>query len=116
MYEGPMIKGGSEFSLNQAATTNALKPGIWNHLSLTINEDSYTVRVNGKMIAEKKSGELANWGKQDATLEFGNFDGYIDEVAVICKSSAHSNGSAPAVPVERGNATGSNVTTRSARP
>jgi hypothetical protein len=106
MYEGPMIKGGSEFSLNQAATTNALKPGIWNHLSLTINEDSYTVRVNGKMIAEKKSGELANWGKQDATLEFGNFDGYIDEVAVICKSSAHSNGSAPAVPVERGNATG----------
>lgn len=90
MYEGPMIKGGSEFSMTQTSLTNVLKPGVWHHLAITLNKDSYSARINGKVVVEKKSAELANWGKQPATLEIGNFDGYIDEVAVICKTSAAS--------------------------
>ena len=88
MYEGAMIKGGSEFSLTQTTVTNALKPANWNHISITIDKEGYTAKVNGKTIGTKKSGELANWGKQPATLEIGNFDGYIDEVAVICKTNS----------------------------
>jgi hypothetical protein len=67
---------------------------MWNHLSITVNKEGYIARVNGKTIGEKKSGELGNWGKQGATLEIGNFDGYIDEVAVICKTNAAVGGSA----------------------
>ena len=87
MYEGPMLKGGSEFSIAQHSVTNALKPGTWNHVAITLDKNSYTARVNGKVIGQKKSSELANWGKQPASLEFGNFDGYIDEIAVLCKTA-----------------------------
>jgi hypothetical protein len=104
MYEGPMIKGGTQFSINQTTLTNALKPGTWHHLAITINKDSYTARLNGKTLSAKKTGELANWGKQGAMLEFGNFDGYIDEVAVLCKTSAPAVGGAGAVVIEQGNA------------
>ena len=96
MYEGPMIKGGSEFSMTQTSLTNVLKPGVWHHLAITLNKDSYSARINGKVVVEKKSAELANWGKQPATLEVGNFDGYIDEVVVICKTSAAIGSSAAA--------------------
>ncbi|HET6407921.1 MAG TPA: LamG-like jellyroll fold domain-containing protein, partial [Chthoniobacteraceae bacterium] len=88
MYEGPMIKGGTEFSIAQTTLTNALKPATWNHLSITISKDSYTAHINGKVISTKKSAELAHWGRQPATLEFGNFDGYIDEVAILCKTAS----------------------------
>ena len=107
MYEGAMMKGGSEFSLVQTTVTNALKPGTWHHVSITINQDSYTARVNGNTIGTKKSAELGNWGKQGATLEIGNFDGYIDEVAVICKTnSAVGRSAATQVDLESGNDAG----------
>lgn len=106
MYEGPMIKGGTQFSVPQTTLTNALKPASWNHLSITLNKDSYTARVNGKIIGEKKTAELVNWGKKSATLEIGNFDGYIDEVAVFCKTAPSSAGSPSATPAEIGKATG----------
>lgn len=95
MYEGPMIKGGSEHSIPQTTVTNLLKPGRWQHLAITLNKKGYVARIDGKVISEKKSAELDNWGKQPAKLEIGNFDGYIDEVAVICKTNA-SVGSAAA--------------------
>jgi len=92
-YAGAIIRGGTEFSIDFNAVKNALKPAAWNHFSMTIDKDGYTARVNGKVIGTEKSGELARWGKQPATLEFGNFDGYIDEVAVICKTSPGSGSS-----------------------
>jgi hypothetical protein len=102
MYEGAMIKGGTEFSINQVALTNVVKPGTWYHLAITINKDSYAARVNGKLLSSKKTAELANWGRKGATLEFGNFDGYIDEVAVLCKS-ASAVGSSPGAQKESKN-------------
>jgi hypothetical protein len=87
MYEGPMVKGGTQFSVDKKALTNALSLTNWHHLAISLNKESYTLRVNGKVIIATKSAELGNWGHKPAVLELGNFDGYLDEVAVLVKSS-----------------------------
>jgi len=46
------------------------------------------VRIDGQEFGKLASRELANWGRKPATLEIGNFDGYIDEVAVICRKKS----------------------------
>lgn len=107
MYAGTMIRAGSEFSVNQNATTNSLKLAAWHHISITLTKDSYTARVNGEVIGTKKSSELANWGRKPANLEIGNFDGYIDEIAVLCKTPAPAGGTGAAV--EQGNGKASDV-------
>ena len=83
LYEGPMIKGGTQFSVDKRTLTNALPLTNWHHLAISISRDGYAVRVNGKVVSTLKSKELGNWGRKPAILEIGNFDGYIDEVAVI---------------------------------
>lgn len=87
MYQGPIIRGGTALSIGQAIVNKSLSRTNWHHLAITIDQDGYTVRVNGDTIGLKKAAELENWGRKPAQLEFGNFDGYIDEVAIICKTS-----------------------------
>lgn len=82
LYEGPMIKGGTAFSLGSTVLTNAIRPGKWHLLELTAGTDRYEARVDGKIIGSIPRGELANWGRKKAVLELGNFDGYIDEVLI----------------------------------
>ena len=49
-------------------------------------------------MASAPSGELANWGRGSmATLQFGNFSGWIDEVAVRSLHSGELPNSAPSV-------------------
>lgn len=86
MYEGPMVRGGTKLSLKKERIASSLTLTNWHHLALTISPVGYRVRVDGKEIASVKADELENWGRKPALLEFGNFDGYIDEVALICKT------------------------------
>lgn len=101
IYEGPMIKGGTELSLNKTDLAEMITATNWHHLRLTMTREAYSVRVDGMEIRNLPSSELANWGRKPATLEIGNFDGYIDEVAVICKTGPAASGSPPAVVTEQ---------------
>jgi hypothetical protein len=82
LYEGPMIKGGTEFSISKDPIIAAITPGTWHLLELTVSNDGYEARVDGKILSAIKKPELANWGRKPAVLEIGNFDGYIDEVLI----------------------------------
>jgi hypothetical protein len=84
-YAGPIIRGGSVFALNKQELAQPLSPGKWHFLSITLNANGYSVSVDGKVIGKSDKSEIANWGKKPATLHLGDFDGYIDEVTVICK-------------------------------
>ena len=85
LYEGPMIKGGTQFSIGKGPVTTALAPGTWHLLELRVTRSGYEARVDGKVIGAIDKPELGNWGRKPASLEIGNFDGYIDEVAVLWK-------------------------------
>ncbi|HTG45529.1 MAG TPA: hypothetical protein VK633_13465, partial [Verrucomicrobiae bacterium] len=67
-------------------------------ISLTISTRGYEVRVDGQELKSLRSDELGNWNKSSALLEFGNFDGYIDEVAIFCRRQ--NSGSAPSASTE----------------
>ena len=55
----------------------------WHHLGITITQAGYSVELDGRAFVTQAGAELLNWGRRDtATLEFGNFDGWIDEVIV----------------------------------
>jgi hypothetical protein len=82
MYAGPMISGGTHLGLLGPAITSAMPSQQWHHLSISINRDGYFVQVNGQAIASVQSNELNNWGNGTASLELGNFDGWIDEIAI----------------------------------
>jgi hypothetical protein len=81
-YTGAHIRGGTEFDVTGAPLNNALTPDEWHHLSMTISKTGYSTRIDGNEIGSAASGELANWNGGSATLELGNFDGWIDEVVV----------------------------------
>ena len=81
-YSGQHIRGGTQFDLFGTLLNSAIPLHQWHHLSMTIDRNRYSVRVNGKLIGITTSTELANWSGSSATLEIGNFDGWIDEVVV----------------------------------
>lgn len=76
----------ANFSIKKNRLTSVLTRGEWHHLAISLTHDGYSARLDGKEIGSIKSGELANWGRKPVKIEIGNFDGYIDEVAVICKT------------------------------
>ena len=80
-----MIKGGTAFSVGAKGVTNAITPGAWHLLEMKVTAGGYEARVNGKVIGSVNRPELANWGRKKAVLEIGNFDGYIDEVAITVR-------------------------------
>jgi hypothetical protein len=82
MYEGPMIRGGTVLSLKKEIVNKSLTPRTWHHLEMSLGAEGYEVKVDGKLIGSAKKTEIGNWGHRPAVLELGDFDGYIDEVAV----------------------------------
>ncbi|MGV3771329.1 MAG: glycoside hydrolase family 9 protein, partial [Verrucomicrobiales bacterium] len=89
-YEGPMLRGGGEWAVPKPKLTNALPLGEWVHLKLALGRNGYSALLNGKSIDAKSSSELANWGRaKDLKLEFGNFDGWIDEVVISATGSGN---------------------------
>lgn len=82
-YEGPYIKAGAGVALMHDKVQAMLTPKTWHHLKLAITSSGYEFRCDGALIAAIGSTDLANWtANQTATLTLGNFDGWIDEVAV----------------------------------
>ena len=94
-YAGLIASGGfQQFTFQGAVLHEALKPQAWHHFSLSLNQSGYTLKINGKIIATQSSGDLTRWGNTPTvTLTLGNFDGWIDEVAVRSFRSG-----APALP------------------
>ena len=81
-YSGQHIRGGSQFDLHGASLNSAMPLQRWHHLSITLDRQGYSTRVNGQVIGTTASAEFANWNGRSATLEIGNFDGWIDEVVI----------------------------------
>ncbi|MFN7140177.1 MAG: chitobiase/beta-hexosaminidase C-terminal domain-containing protein, partial [Limisphaerales bacterium] len=83
MYAGPVIRLGNTRTLSSSLVSSALPRNVWNHIRMVIDKTGYTVRINGNTIATVASTDLNNWSVNvPATLRFGNFDGWIDEVVV----------------------------------
>ncbi|HTG44729.1 MAG TPA: TIGR02597 family protein, partial [Verrucomicrobiae bacterium] len=82
MYSGAHLGGGSQFDFAGQALATAMPVKEWHHLAITINASGYAARVNGTLVASIASGELSAWNGGSATLELGNFDGWIDEIAI----------------------------------
>jgi hypothetical protein len=82
-YSGPQVKGGTQLGIPASALAGALTLKQWHHVSLKIDRVGYTVKINGHIVGTQPSSELEDWGgPEPATLEIGNFDGWIDEVAI----------------------------------
>jgi hypothetical protein len=83
-YSGPFIKGGTAWSHTGAPLKAALELKKWHHLSLRLDKTGgYVAKLNGAVIASAASTELGNWNAAGVvTLQFGDFDGWIDEVVV----------------------------------
>jgi hypothetical protein len=85
MYAGPIIRGGALFALNKDDLAPWLTPGAWHHLKIALSKDGYSVRLDGKLLGKSSQSELGNWSRKSAVLRIGDFDGYVDEVAVTCR-------------------------------
>ncbi|MDB6037562.1 MAG: glycosyl hydrolase family 9 [Verrucomicrobiales bacterium] len=82
-YDGLLIHGGSQFAVNNSVLINALSLQKWHHVVIQITEDDYSVKIDGFTVASSPATEFSNWGSgSGAVLQFGDFDGWIDEVVV----------------------------------
>lgn len=88
IYAGPILRGGAQFAVSSAMLGSELPVQKWHHLAISLSSTGYTARVNGKSIASVASTELKEWANGSATLEIGNFEGWIDEVIVRRKDSS----------------------------
>jgi hypothetical protein len=92
IYNGPVITGGTSWSYGDAALKNAITLKTWHHLSLRIDKTGgYVAKLDGNVLTSQASSEFSNWNTSGpVTLQFGDFDGWIDEVVV--RSSTVSSG------------------------
>lgn len=88
VYAGAMLRGGASFGVSGALLAAEMPVQTWHHLSVSIGTNGYSARVNGKLIASAPSTELAGWGNGTASLEIGNFEGWLDEVTIRSRSAA----------------------------
>jgi Bacterial Ig domain len=101
------VIGGSQTIISAASLSSVLTTGRWHQVSITLNTNGYTVKVDGNQVAQLASGDLANWsGTGTATLQFGDFDGWVDEVVV---RSSKPIGSTPTVTLAASDASASEV-------
>jgi hypothetical protein len=108
-YAGPDFHVGNNDLVMGAGITNALTPGAWHDLILSLNTDGYTMKVDGTNIFTQASTDLALWGNTSggsSTLTLGNFSGWIDEVVVrnittnaVTTNGSGGSGSTPGTPV-----------------
>ncbi|MDB6019101.1 MAG: hypothetical protein JWR19_3590, partial [Pedosphaera sp.] len=83
----PAFIGGSQLAASSLNLVPFLQTNCWQKLSLLLDLNAYSVRVNDIEVARFSSGDITNWaGVGNLTLTFGNFDGWVDEVVV------HSSG------------------------
>ncbi len=83
LYEGPMIRGGTQFSVSGGTLTSALTTKVWHHLRITVDATGYSAAIDGVIVAQAASNELFGWGTSGpVSLELGNFSGWIDEVVI----------------------------------
>jgi len=79
----PQLLGGSATIFSAATLLPFLKTNCWQKLGLYLDLTGYSVRVNDQVVATFASGDLTNWsGTGSVTLQFGSFDGWMDEVTV----------------------------------
>jgi hypothetical protein len=101
-YAGPFVKGGTTLSFTKPELTAALTTKTWHHLKIALNRTGYEIRLNGQLLASVPSADLNNWGRgQKVKLTLGNFDGWIDEVAVR-NESPNATASATLTPLGAG--------------
>ena len=81
-WTGLEVVGGQSFSANGVDLAALLTPGVWHHVSLTLDGAGYALEIDGVPVASTASGDLANWSTGTVTLTFGNLDGWVDEVIV----------------------------------
>jgi hypothetical protein len=92
MYAGPTIRLGTASAVAPAQVNAALTKNVWHHLRLALNKSGYTVTIDGKTIATIASSDLNNWAvNAPAKITLGNFDGWIDEVAVRHTRTSYPN-------------------------
>jgi hypothetical protein len=108
MYSGPHIIGGTQFDVFDAPLAEKMPLETWQHLSITLSRTNYSARIDGQTIATVNSTELKNWIGLPAVLDFGNFDGWIDEV-VVRKSRPAGGEPVTILPPSGLTATGSNA-------
>ncbi len=82
-YGGPYIKAGAAVQIMDANLKKLMTTKVWHHMSLEINTTGYVFKLDGTPFASIPSTDLANWNPtQSATLLLGDFDGWIDEIAI----------------------------------
>src|SRR5581483_3054015 len=83
-YGGVTFRGAGTSVASGSTITQALTPGAWLQLTMSIGQSAYTMQVDGKTIATAPSSDIANWGNNGGVhkLVLGNFNGWIDEVAI----------------------------------
>jgi hypothetical protein len=92
MYAGAVVRGGGQWSVAASTLASTLTTKQWHHLRIAVDATGYTLKIDGNVVASLASAEFANWaGSGTATVELGNFDGWIDEVVI-------RNGTAPGAP------------------
>lgn len=91
-YFGPTLRGGTEFEISGPGVSDTLRRNRWNHLRLAIGKTGYSVRINGELLDFTRSSELNNWNAPSGTttLTVGNFEGWVDEIAVWNVKTNHS--------------------------
>ncbi|MDB6040094.1 MAG: hypothetical protein JWM99_3935, partial [Verrucomicrobiales bacterium] len=85
IYTGPHVRGGTQFDCFGDLLNLSLPLRQWCQLSMRITATEYSLFIDGKLISSAPSDEISAWGKSPATLEFGNFDGWVDEVVIRSK-------------------------------
>jgi len=79
----PQVIGGAQTILSAATLAPYLQTNCWQKISLLLDANGYSVRVNDYEIFRTNSTEILNWASaSDLALTLGNFDGWIDEVVV----------------------------------
>jgi len=71
-------------------------------MAISISRTGYTFKLDGAVLRAVTSNELENWGRTaSATLELGNFDGWIDEIVIrnVGGSLPPANGSSDTGPM-----------------
>jgi hypothetical protein len=89
-YSGPHLRGGNILDCTGPHLAAAMPVGKWHHLQMIASSTGYAFRINGALIASATGGGLTGWNGGSATLELGNFSGWIDEIAIRRKSATIS--------------------------
>ncbi|MDB6017302.1 MAG: hypothetical protein JWR19_1791, partial [Pedosphaera sp.] len=78
-----VVVGNQQVLISAANLSGALTAGRWHQVSMLLDGTGYTLKVDGNVVATLASTDLSLWnGTGSALLQFGDFDGWMDEVVV----------------------------------